>query len=68
MPTGPFPDPPPAAAPLPSTDIPAIQPFWKAVLGYVDELGGDGPSCAIVDPAGSGRRKSGRIADTRCPR
>ena len=33
-------------------DIPAIQPFWKAVLGYVDEPGGDGPSCAIVDPAG----------------
>jgi 4a-hydroxytetrahydrobiopterin dehydratase len=33
-------------------DIPAIQPFWKAVLGYVDEPGGDGPSGAIVDPAG----------------
>jgi len=33
-------------------DIPAIQPFWKAVLGYVDEPGGDGPACAIVDPAG----------------
>ncbi len=33
-------------------DIPAIQPFWKAVLGYVDEPGGTGPSCAIVDPAG----------------
>jgi 4a-hydroxytetrahydrobiopterin dehydratase len=33
-------------------DIPAIQPFWKAVLGYVDEAGGGGPSCAIVDPAG----------------
>jgi 4a-hydroxytetrahydrobiopterin dehydratase len=33
-------------------DIPAIQPFWKAVLGYVDDPGGGGPSCAIVDPAG----------------
>jgi 4a-hydroxytetrahydrobiopterin dehydratase len=33
-------------------DIPAIQPFWKAVLGYADEAGGGGPSCAIVDPAG----------------
>ena len=29
-------------------DIPAIRPFWKAVLGYVDEPGSDG----IVDPAG----------------
>lgn len=33
-------------------DIPAIQPFWKAVLGYVDEPGGDGLPGAIVDPAG----------------
>jgi 4a-hydroxytetrahydrobiopterin dehydratase len=33
-------------------DIPAIQPFWKAVLGYVDEPGGDGQPGAIVDPAG----------------
>jgi 4a-hydroxytetrahydrobiopterin dehydratase len=33
-------------------DIPAIRPFWKAVLGYADEAGRDGPSCAIVDPAG----------------
>ena len=23
-------------------DIPAIQPFWKAVLGYVDQSDGDG--------------------------
>ena len=29
-------------------DIPAIRPFWKAALGYVDEPGGGG----IVDPAG----------------
>ena len=33
-------------------DIPAIRPFWKAVLGYVDEPGGDGPHDAIADPAG----------------
>jgi 4a-hydroxytetrahydrobiopterin dehydratase len=33
-------------------DIPAIRPFWKAVLGYVDEPGRDGPDDGIVDPAG----------------
>lgn len=33
-------------------DIPAIRPFWKAVLGYVDEVGGDGVAGGIVDPAG----------------
>ena len=34
-------------------DIPAIRPFWKAVLGYADEPRGDGDqSAAIVDPAG----------------
>ena len=32
-------------------DIAAVQPFWKAVLGYVDEPDG-GPEMAIVDPAG----------------
>jgi 4a-hydroxytetrahydrobiopterin dehydratase len=31
-------------------DIAAIRPFWKAVLGYVDEPGYDGPSTALVDP------------------
>ena len=31
-------------------DIPAIMPFWRAVLGYADEPG-DSPD-AIVDPAG----------------
>ena len=31
-------------------DIPAIRPFWKAVLGYVDEPGHDGPTDALVDP------------------
>jgi 4a-hydroxytetrahydrobiopterin dehydratase len=33
-------------------DIPAVRPFWKAVLGYVDEPGKDGPEDAIVDPHG----------------
>jgi 4a-hydroxytetrahydrobiopterin dehydratase len=33
-------------------DIAAIRPFWKAVLGYGDEPGNDGPQDAIVDPAG----------------
>lgn len=33
-------------------DIPAIRPFWKVVLGYVDEPGGHGPHDGIVDPAG----------------
>jgi 4a-hydroxytetrahydrobiopterin dehydratase len=33
-------------------DIAAIRPFWKAVLGYADEPGGDGPTDPIVDPAG----------------
>ncbi len=33
-------------------DIAAIRPFWKAVLGYADEPGRDGPDDAIVDPAG----------------
>jgi 4a-hydroxytetrahydrobiopterin dehydratase len=32
-------------------DIPAIRPFWKAVLGYADEPS-DGSQGAIVDPAG----------------
>jgi 4a-hydroxytetrahydrobiopterin dehydratase len=33
-------------------DIAAIRPFWKAVLGYGDAPGQDGPQGAIVDPAG----------------
>jgi 4a-hydroxytetrahydrobiopterin dehydratase len=35
-------------------DIPAIRPFWKAVLGYADEPGRDGPSDALIDPLGQG--------------
>ena len=31
-------------------DIARIRPFWKAVLGYVDEPGRDGPEDALVDP------------------
>ena len=33
-------------------DIAAIRPFWKAVMAYVDQPGGDGPEDGIVDPAG----------------
>jgi 4a-hydroxytetrahydrobiopterin dehydratase len=35
-----------------AVDIPAIRPFWKAVMGYVGEPGRDGTQDAIVDPAG----------------
>jgi 4a-hydroxytetrahydrobiopterin dehydratase len=33
-------------------DIPAIRPFWKAVLAYVAEPGDEGPEGALVDPTG----------------
>jgi 4a-hydroxytetrahydrobiopterin dehydratase len=33
-------------------DIPAIRPFWKAVLAYEDDPGDDGPEGALADPAG----------------
>jgi 4a-hydroxytetrahydrobiopterin dehydratase len=35
-------------------DIPRIRPFWKAVLAYTDEPGGDGPTDAVVDPVRQG--------------
>jgi 4a-hydroxytetrahydrobiopterin dehydratase len=35
-------------------DIPAIRPFWKAVLGYVDEPGRTGPEDGLIDPLGQG--------------
>ncbi|MEY9835063.1 VOC family protein [Streptacidiphilus sp. EB103A] len=35
-------------------DIPAIRPFWKAVLGYTDEAESTGPSDPLVDPVGQG--------------
>ena len=33
-------------------NIAAIRPFWKAVLGFTDELGHEGPQDAIIDAAG----------------
>ncbi|TDC53572.1 4a-hydroxytetrahydrobiopterin dehydratase [Jiangella ureilytica] len=35
-------------------DIPAVRPFWKAILGYTDEAGRDGPTDPLVDPLGQG--------------
>ena len=35
-------------------DATAIRPFWKAVLGYVDEHNHAGPTGALVDPLGEG--------------
>jgi 4a-hydroxytetrahydrobiopterin dehydratase len=31
-------------------DIAGIRPFWKAVLGYADEAGAEGPEDPLVDP------------------
>ncbi|HET7014839.1 MAG TPA: VOC family protein [Streptosporangiaceae bacterium] len=35
-------------------DIASIRPFWKAVLGYTDEPGADGPQDALIDALGQG--------------
>jgi 4a-hydroxytetrahydrobiopterin dehydratase len=35
-------------------DIPAVRPFWKAVLGYAAEPGDEGPSGALADPVAQG--------------
>ena len=35
-------------------DIAGIRPFWRAVLGYADEAGADGPEDPLVDPVGQG--------------
>jgi 4a-hydroxytetrahydrobiopterin dehydratase len=35
-------------------DIAAIRPFWKAVMGYVDEPGHSGPTDPLVDPLAQG--------------
>jgi 4a-hydroxytetrahydrobiopterin dehydratase len=35
-------------------EIPAIRPFWKAVMGYDDEAGRTGPTDPLVDPLGQG--------------
>lgn len=37
-----------------AADIAGIRPFWKAVLGYVDEAGHGGPEDPLVDPVGQG--------------
>lgn len=36
------------------TDGPAVQPFWRAVLGYDEGETGDSPASDLVDPAGHG--------------
>ena len=35
-------------------DIPAIRPFWKAVLGYADESADPSPLEAVIDPVEQG--------------
>jgi 4a-hydroxytetrahydrobiopterin dehydratase len=35
-------------------DAGAVRPFWRAVLGYVDEPGGSGAWDGLVDPLGQG--------------
>jgi 4a-hydroxytetrahydrobiopterin dehydratase len=35
-------------------DIPAVRPFWQAVMGYVAEPGSSGPTDPLVDPVGQG--------------
>ena len=35
-------------------DAAAIRPFWRAVLGYVDEPGRSGPWSGLIDPLGQG--------------
>src|SRR5262249_21275639 len=47
-------------------DIPAIRPFWRAVLGYGDEPGDVGPEDQVVDPARPG--PAGRVHERDEPR
>lgn len=35
-------------------DIPAVRPFWKAVLAYSDESGATGPNAPLIDPTRQG--------------
>ena len=35
-------------------DAAAIRPFWRTVLGYVDEPGWSGPWDGLIDPLGQG--------------
>jgi 4a-hydroxytetrahydrobiopterin dehydratase len=37
---------------LDAMDIPAVRPFWKAALAFVDDPADPGPTGALVDPAG----------------
>lgn len=39
---------------LDAMDIPAIRPFWKAVMAYVDERGDGQPDDGLVDPVRQG--------------
>jgi 4a-hydroxytetrahydrobiopterin dehydratase len=34
-------------------DIPSVRPFWKAIMGYADEVGGPDPD-VLIDPYGQG--------------
>ena len=35
-----------------AVDVPAVRPFWAAVLGVADEPGREGPDEGLADPAG----------------
>jgi 4a-hydroxytetrahydrobiopterin dehydratase len=35
-----------------AVDIPAVRPFWQAVLALVDDPADPGPNGGLVDPAG----------------
>jgi 4a-hydroxytetrahydrobiopterin dehydratase len=35
-------------------DIASVRPFWKAVMGYDDEVGASGPEDPLVDPLRQG--------------
>jgi 4a-hydroxytetrahydrobiopterin dehydratase len=37
-----------------AVDIPAIRPFWQAVMGYTDEPWAPAPGDGLVDPLGQG--------------
>jgi 4a-hydroxytetrahydrobiopterin dehydratase len=34
-------------------DIPSVRPFWKAIMGYTDEVAGPDPD-VLIDPYGQG--------------
>jgi 4a-hydroxytetrahydrobiopterin dehydratase len=35
-------------------DAAKVRPFWRAVLGYVDQPGQSGPLAGLIDPLGQG--------------